>query len=352
MFAPLVHDGSADWSLFDQPSHGQSSIAKVPLEGIRHMLFTSSRSSASNNSATDHCTSETRLPGSALEVAGKSDVGRSREINQDHYLVADLQRLLQIRDTNVAEEECQRLFASPPGHLLVVADGMGGHASGEVASSTAVGSCARYVIDMMQWFIKLSESNEEDFRDELSECLRSVQRRLWSKSNGARRMGTTVTMAYILWPRMYVVHAGDSRCYVLRNGDLQQVTTDHTLAQQMVDSGAIAPEEAATSRWRHVLWNCVGGSDRTVQPEVTKVVLQPSDRILLCSDGLTGMIEDGEIQEVLESLADCRSATDELVRRSNEAGGKDNITVIVGQFHEPKPEAQWDTNVLHDTDVE
>jgi protein phosphatase len=189
------------------------------------------------------------------------------------------------------------------------------------------------VLDMMHWFLKLSLEKEEHCLDELSDCLRSIQRRLWSDSrNLDDRMGTTVTMAYVLWPRMYIVHAGDSRCYVLRNGTLRQLTTDHTFAQRLVEDGALSAEDAELSRWRHVLWNCVGGGDELVQPEVSKVDLHENDAILLCTDGLTEMCDDDEILRVLEARGSCGECVEELVRRANAAGGKDNVTAVLARF--------------------
>tara|TARA_R110002049_G_scaffold305056_3_gene501144 strand:- start:98393 stop:99298 length:906 start_codon:yes stop_codon:yes gene_type:complete len=277
-------------------------------------------------STSDDCTS------SGAEIAGVSDIGRRRKVNQDHFLIADLHRTLTIRSSNVPHDECEQLTGREPGLLLVVADGMGGHSGGEVASTTAIQSAARYVLDMMHWFLKLSNDKEEDFIDELSDCLKNVQEAIWSKSvpDAAGRMGTTVTMAYIIGSKLYIVHAGDSRAYLFRDGQLKQLTTDHTMAQRLVEDGALSQEDAETSRWRHVLWNCVGGCDNVVQPEVTKVNLREHDALLLCSDGLTGMVPDDEIVDVLSDQTSCREKAEALVQKANAAGGNDNITVVVG----------------------
>ena len=155
-----------------------------------------------------------------FDIAGLSDVGRKRSENQDHFLTADLRRQLVIRETDVPRRENSEMFGRQEGSLLVVADGMGGHRDGEIASRTAVEAAARYVLDMMHWFLKLSVDEEQDFVDELSDSLKSIQNKIYSKADTSdRRMGTTVTMAYILFPQMYVIHAGDSRCYMLRAGE-------------------------------------------------------------------------------------------------------------------------------------
>ncbi|MCM2372847.1 PP2C family protein-serine/threonine phosphatase [Aporhodopirellula aestuarii] len=271
-----------------------------------------------------------------FDIFGASDVGKKRSENQDHFLVADLRRQLTVRQTDIPEKQNAELFGCQEGSLLVVADGMGGHHGGEQASQTAVEASAKYVLDMMHWFLKLSADDEQEFLDELSDCLKSVQKKIWAagESDG-RRMGTTVTMAYLLWPRMFVVHAGDSRCYLLRDGHLQQLTTDHTIAQKLIDSGGMSPDDDALKNWRHVLWNCVGGGDQQVRPEAVRCQLQHDDVLLLCSDGLTGMLDDEMIGSIISSADSSEQAGRRLIDEANRAGGKDNISVIVCRIEQP-----------------
>ena len=266
----------------------------------------------------------------SFDIFGASDIGKQRTENQDHFLVADLRRQLKVRQTDVPQTQQELLFGCQEGNLLVVADGMGGHEDGEVASRTAVESAAHYVLDMMHWFLKLSPGDEQDFEDELADCLKAIQRKIWAGGDSTnRRMGTTVTMAYLLWPRMFVVHAGDSRCYLQRSGTLRLLTTDHTIAQQLIDSGTMMCDEACLAKWRHVLWNCVGGSDRQVRPEVVRADLEEGDVVLLCSDGLTSMIDDAEIAAIITAAATSQAATQQLIEAANRAGGNDNISAIV-----------------------
>jgi serine/threonine protein phosphatase PrpC len=212
---------------------------------------------------------------------------------------------------------------------------MGGHLGGEQASRTALTSISRYVLDMMHWFLKLRPNEEQDFLDELSDSLRVGQERLWSECGKRNRgMGTTLTMSYLIWPKMYVVHAGDSRCYLLRGGKLEQLTTDHTLAQQLLEQGAITSEEAARSKWRHVLWNCVGGQDEPVRPEALRCRLEVGDTLLLCTDGLTGMVGDDMIASILQRSQSSSVAVGNLIDAAKAAGGSDNISVIVCRFIE------------------
>lgn len=288
-----------------------------------------------------------------FDIFGASDIGKKREENQDHFMVADLRRQLTVRQTDIPEKQNAELFGCQQGSLMVVADGMGGHQGGEHASHTAVEASAKYVLDMMQWFLKLSADDEQEFLDELSDCLKSVQKKLWSSGGpGGRRMGTTVTMAYLLWPRMFVVHAGDSRCYLLRDGQFRQLTTDHTIAQQLIDSGGMSPDDDAVKNWRHVLWNCVGGGDQQVRPEAVRCSLQHDDVLVLCSDGLTGMLDDETIRLIISSADSSEQAVRRLIDEANRAGGEDNISAIVCRIDQPddcegdRPVGSFDTTIV------
>jgi protein phosphatase len=145
-------------------------------------------------------------------------------------------------------------------------------------------------------------------------------------------MGTTLTMAYLLWPRLYVVHAGDSRCYLLRGNRLEQVTRDHTVAQRLVDEGALSAADAEQSRWSHVLYNCVGGGTHEIKPEVYRARVEPGDALLLCSDGLSKVVPDETIRQELARRQGAEQTCRRLVDLANEAGGPDNVTAVVARF--------------------
>jgi serine/threonine protein phosphatase PrpC len=272
-----------------------------------------------------------------MDYYGLTDVGKVREVNEDQFLIADLNKSMLIHQTSLSHEDHTRLFGGSQGKLLMVADGMGGHAAGKRASSIAVQSLAHYVLNTMPWFFRLQESQEIDFKEELKAALEECQKSITVAASARaerRGMGTTLTMAYILWPRLYVVHAGDSRCYLLRNSRLEQITKDHTVAQQLVDHGALTPEEAHESRWSHVLWNCLGGGINELRPEVYKAVLHIGDALLVCTDGLTKRLRDEEILRLLGQKWSAEEACRQLVKAANDAGGPDNVTVIVAHFRE------------------
>src|SRR5207249_9338353 len=146
-------------------------------------------------------------------------------------------------------------------------------------------------------------------------------------------MGTTLTLAYTLNDVLFVAHAGDTRCYLGRGGALYRLTRDHTLVEEMRRRGLLDSEDAARHHWRHVVTNVIGGDTTDVQVELHRVHLEAGDRLLLCSDGLTGMVAEEEINQILWAEADPETSCRQLVTRANEAGGKDNITAIVTYFH-------------------
>jgi serine/threonine protein phosphatase PrpC len=224
-----------------------------------------------------------------------TDIGRVRERNEDSYLV------------------------EPP--LYAVADGMGGARGGAVASSLAL------------------DRLEEQFRSgkgSLAELIRSANRAVFERSISDRKvsgMGTTLTAATVDDEGAHLGHVGDSRAYLLRAGALRQLTDDHTLVNRMVKAGEITPQEAGTHPHRNVLTRSVG-TEPEVDVDVEDVPLIDGDRLLLCSDGLTGMVTEPQIQAILEATPDPQDAADRLIKAANRAGGIDNTTVVILDIHE------------------
>ena len=263
---------------------------------------------------------------SVATAFGMTDVGQKRKTNQDQFLIAQLNKSMLVSSTSLPLDTQSRLFGGVQGQLLLVADGMGGHAAGETASSLAVDHLIGRLLNSVHWFFQVEHDCEEDFIDALKELLQDAHSRILeeaSKRRDHQGMGTTLTMAHLVWPRMYVVHAGDSRCYLIRNGEAEQLTTDHTLARQLVESGGLPPEEESTSRWSNVLWNVLGGNAETeLIAEVRKSELEVGDTIVLCSDGLTKYVDGKQIAQVVSEEADPTSICKRLVKMANDAGGK------------------------------
>ena len=219
-----------------------------------------------------------------------------------------------------------------------MADGVGGNAAGEKASEMAVNSIEKFVVDTLKWCSHLRATAQGDpilveFQIALSEANDKVISEA-DRNPAWHGMATTMTLGYFFQRELFVAHVGDSRCYLLRNGLLYRLTRDHTLVAEMVRRGVLKPEEAVNHAYRHVVTNVVGGDDPGVQVEMHKLALEGGDCLLLCSDGLTEMVSDEEILQILMSTPDTAAACDMLVKRANEKGGKDNVTVAVARFEE------------------
>lgn len=227
-----------------------------------------------------------------LAYGSGTDVGRSRTHNED------------------------ALLAAPP--LFVVADGMGGHAAGEVASELAIQTISQ---------LAPAYPNGPLLVQAINEANRMV---FEAASNNERRtgMGTTVTAALLQGTRLVIGQVGDSRAYLLHDGALQQLTRDHSLMQDLIDSGQITPVEARIHPQRNFITRALGTAP-TVDTDLYELNVSPGDRLLLCSDGLSGMLEDSELASTLTTIRDPQRCVKELIRLANRAGGSDNITAIV-----------------------
>ncbi|GAA2208511.1 Stp1/IreP family PP2C-type Ser/Thr phosphatase [Nonomuraea monospora] len=236
----------------------------------------------------------------ALRYAARSDVGLLREGNEDSA------------------------YAS--GRLLAVADGMGGHAHGEVASSVAIAAMA-----------SLEEAQQGgDLLNAIEAAVRDANRKLHEmvgRDPSLKGMGTTLTA--MLWngTQVALVHVGDSRAYLLRRGELYQITHDHTLVQQLVDDGRITPEEAATHPQRSILLRALDGSGE-VDPDLTLREAQVGDRYLLCSDGLSGVVSAETLHATLTNIDDPEEVVRQLIDLANRGGGPDNITCVLADVLE------------------
>jgi protein phosphatase len=265
---------------------------------------------------------------------GLTDRGRVRASNEDQFVNARLSRAMQLQQSSL--QQPATLIGEQHGHLFLVADGMGGQAGGEEASALALLTIEEFLLNTLRSFFELQGDR---FLAEFQEALRAADARVFAEA--ARRpelqgMATTLTMGYSTHSALYVVHAGDSRCYLLRGGELHQITRDHTLVEEMVRGGALSAEDAAHSPFSNVVTNFVGGSQQGLKPELHKLTLQSGDVALFCSDGLTGMVPVEEIAAVLQSETDPESACRRLIEMANANGGRDNVTAVVARFEEAR----------------
>lgn len=312
------------------PAAGSGSGAKN-----RTLKLLSSSSSNALRSLAD-AAKLTADPGVCADVWGRTDIGKVRSSNQDQFLIASLERALLVEGSSFPAQAGTRLTDTPQARLMIVADGIGGHGGGEVAAAVAIDAMAHYAFAAMPWVNEGSETSTRELLEGLQGALRSAQsrvRRVAKRKHLSENAGTTFTMAYVTWPCCYILHVGDSRAYLMRDGGLHRLTSDHTLAQQLVDHKAMSEEQAKKSRFSHVLVNAVGGSSDELDIELHRVELALDDQLLLCTDGLHGAIEEDTVRECMTKPG--RSVAEvvaDLVERANEAGGRDNITAVLARF--------------------
>jgi protein phosphatase len=268
-----------------------------------------------------------------VQTYGQTDKGQVRSGNEDQFLIAALTKALQIQHTSLPRSRMQ--YSNDRGYLFVVADGMGGHQGGEQASAMAVDLIEQFVLNTLKWFLHLRGAEGQSLLSEFHAALQQTDAEIFREASQNPElwgMGTTLTMAYNLNRDLFIAHVGDSRCYLFREGELHQLTHDHTLVQELANRGHIRQEEVKHHRLRHVVTNVLGSTEPGVMPEVHKVELEAGDVMLLCSDGLTEMVPDNEIVLTLREESNLRRAAESLIAQANAKGGKDNITVVLARY--------------------
>jgi protein phosphatase len=276
-------------------------------------------------------------PQVTLRVAAHSDTGRVRQNNEDRYIVVRNDRKVTTLDTNI---DAGKLVVVPFQTIwgLGVADGMGGHQAGEVASTLALNLTLQYSQQGLPWYIEIGDREVREIVKRFESIIEAVTREMASRAErdpSLAGMGTTLTVGVVRNDRLFVYHVGDSRAYLLRAGHLVRITRDQTVAQDMVDCGLAECLNGMQSA-RHLLTQAMGRGEVAV--EVHVLTLEHGDRLLLSTDGLTDGVEDAEI-ELLCGQADLEAACRALVDRALEAGGRDNITAIVADVEIVAPEA-------------
>ena len=261
-----------------------------------------------------------------VEVFGRTDVGRARDHNEDSFVVADLTTRNASLQPEVREHDVGRR-----GTLFMVADGMGGAAAGEVASEMATTTVFNHMIT--QWGND-QEVTEQRFAYRLKEAVEIANQQIHDYAAGhleVRGMGTTTTAAGVFERALYLTQIGDSRGYLIRQNRIAQITKDQSLMQRLVDAGELTEEEAAVSDRRNIILQALG-PDPHVKVDLTRQDLRKGDLLVMCSDGLSGLIKKEEILGIVTGATDLVTACKELIELANERGGPDNITCIVARF--------------------
>jgi protein phosphatase len=273
-----------------------------------------------------------------VDLGALSHTGKVRPNNEDHYLVLRSGRSLDTLRSNLPAGLVAAHYTET-GYGMVVADGMGGMAAGEVASSMAITIAVNLCLNNPRWAMRITDEVAREQMEILRKRISQIDCVLTERAKAdpaLAGMGTTLTGAYSLGADLFIFHIGDSRAYLFRNGRLYRRTRDHTLAQTLADSGIISTEDVPTHRLRHVLTRSLGNQRGEVEGEIQHLQLVDGDRLLLCTDGLTEMVEDAKIAEILGRIEGSESACHALVDRALEAGGKDNVTVVLARYSLPE----------------
>jgi len=269
----------------------------------------------------------------AVRSYGLTDRGMVRDTNEDNFLIAELGRTLWVHQASLPQVETQ--LSRNRGHIFLVADGMGGHHAGEVASALSLASIEAFVLHLLTRFSNLQATDEQAVLKDFQAALRQADERIFAEAAHHPEfsgMGTTLTLAFVSGRMLFVIHAGDSRCYLFHRHHLRQLTTDHTLAEELAQRGVIKPAEVRHHQWRHIVTNVLGGTETGVRVEMQKTELETCDVMLLCTDGLTDMLTDEQMAAILAAEREPQSACEHLVAAANEQGGNDNITAVVARF--------------------
>lgn len=264
------------------------------------------------------------------DVAGQTHAGRLRSTNEDHFHVVQFGRYLLTLASSlpagVASEE-----TDDPGYAFVVADGVGGRAGGEVASRLAIGLLVEYALQTPDWILSRDEELLAKVMNRFAQRFKAVNRAVLTKSGSdpaLRGMGTTLSVALNLGSELLVVHVGDSRVLLLRDQQLHRLTRDQIALRLEVDAS-----KADGVRLRRVLTHAVGRGETGGEPELYHYKLEDGDRLLLCTDGLTDMVDEGSISRVLGSASTATEACNSLIDMALERGGRDNVTAVVAIYH-------------------
>jgi protein phosphatase len=273
-----------------------------------------------------------------VHVFGRTDVGRTREHNEDTFAVADLTTFNASLQPEVRTHTC-----GPRGSFFMVADGMGGAAAGEVASQMAVETI---LAEMDARWRGSQSTDSETFAHALKASTESANAKIhgYAATHPENRgMGTTATIAGLLGDTLYLCQVGDSRGYIVRDGNAIQITKDQSLMQKLIEAGEMTPEEAEVSERRNIILQALGPEPK-IKVDLTSQQIMRGDVMILCSDGLSGQVRANEIADVVRTEKDLVNVCKRLIDMANEAGGPDNITVVAARFEgDGLPDADAET---------
>ena len=268
-----------------------------------------------------------------LDLFGLTHPGRVRPSNQDQFLLCSVHPQVVVQGTSLADLSAITLRGDRVATIMLVADGVGGSADGSEASRLATIAVTEYFASAMRCWHTAGSASEHEFTTALRDAAIEAHRRVKEQSAvqlDGRKMATTLSVGIIVWPWLYVIQVGDSRLYHFQDGTLRQITRDQTMAQELIDRGALTPERAQHSPLHHVLSSAIGADDAI--PVISRVDVSARGCItLVCSDGLTKHVSDEEIAAACARMTGAEPLCRELLDLALERGGSDNITIVAGR---------------------
>lgn len=305
-------------------------------------LFSSARSPHDTDAAQPGAPTSNELQAkpddSQLDLFGLTHPGKVRTQNQDHFLVCTIHPQVVIHGTSLPNVDQLPLRGQRLATLLLVADGVGGHAGGDEASRVATETVTEYVASTLRCYHAARGVHDEEFLEALRDAALKAHEAvsLEAATRGEARMATTLTLGMVVWPWLYTVQVGDSRAYCCPDTTLLQVTRDQTMAQDLVDQGILPADRVAASPYSHVLSSAIGGTAAT--PVVSRTDISGSTRlVLLCSDGLTKHVSNDEIEQHILTMESSEQLCRRLLDLALERGGSDNITIVAGRARMSTP---------------
>jgi serine/threonine protein phosphatase PrpC len=272
-----------------------------------------------------------------VDLAALSHQGKVRENNEDHFLISRVERSLETVKTNLPKEVIPQRFAEV-GYGMLVADGMGGHRAGEIASELAIATFVNLILNSPEWYMRVGKPEAERVMERIGDRYRIVDATVREKARtdpALAGMGTTMTLALSLGPILVLAHVGDSRVYLCRAGQCHQLTRDHTMAQNLVDLGILKPDHAGFHYFKNALTRALGTGQSLGEAEVQQLALADLDQILLCTDGLTDMVPQETIAAILGDAKTSEEACQRLMDAALDNGGRDNVTVVLARYRLP-----------------
>jgi serine/threonine protein phosphatase PrpC len=279
-----------------------------------------------------------------IDFGALTHAGNVRPNNEDAYIIYRSGRFWEKINTSLEAGDLPDR-SDEIAYGMAVADGVGGAAAGDVASSMAIRVLVSLILNAAKWALKLDnpetrETEVQDVKERAEAYFQKIDEALLKHAEAYPRlkgMGTTMTGAYSFGDDLFILHIGDTRAYLFRQNSLKRLTHDQTVAQALADAGAITPEEVSAHRLRHTLTSCLGGESAKILMEIRHVRLIDGDRLLLCSDGLTDTVSEAEVTEILRATEGSTGACQSLVNLALQKGGTDNVTVLVARYSIPSP---------------